>query len=103
MVPSPEEWLRAFSRASYVFTDSFHGSVFSLIFQKPFIAIGNRKRGLERFHSLFGKFGLDDRLIYDINGYSPDLLKRQIDWSEVAAIFDEDRKRAVDCLSSVLY
>lgn len=70
---------------------------------KPFIAIGNRKRGLERFHSLFGKFGLDDRLIYDINGYTPDLLKRQIDWSGVAAIFDEDRKRAVDCLSSVLY
>ena len=34
MIPPLEEWLQAFSQASYVLTDSFHGSVFSIIFNR---------------------------------------------------------------------
>ena len=35
-----EDFLKAFMGASYVITDSFHGSAFSVIFNKPFLAIG---------------------------------------------------------------
>lgn len=34
---SPEEWLGYIAHAGKVFTDSFHGMVFSLIFQKDFV------------------------------------------------------------------
>lgn len=34
----PTEWLNMIANAEYVCTDSFHGSVFSLIFNKPFFA-----------------------------------------------------------------
>ena len=50
--PSIEYWLDAFSNARYVFTDSFHGCVFSIIFNIPFIAYGNTERGITRFYSL---------------------------------------------------
>lgn len=46
------EWLAMFRDASYVVTDSFHGTVFSIIFGKEFKCIYNEKRGSARFESL---------------------------------------------------
>ena len=61
--PPMEQWLRGFMDAKFVVTDSFHGCVFSIIFNKPFIVIGNAERGLSRFTSLLYSLGLEDRLI----------------------------------------
>lgn len=68
--PSVETWLRGFYDAELVVTDSFHGCVFSIIFGKPFIALGNANRGMSRFSSLLRMFGLEDHLINDVNDYS---------------------------------
>lgn len=68
--PSVETWLRAFYDAELVVTDSFHGCVFSIIFGKPFIALGNEKRGMSRFSSLLEMFGIEDNLVQNINDYS---------------------------------
>lgn len=57
------EWVDAFRRADFVITDSFHGMVFSVLFNKPFLAIGNQVRGGSRFTSFLNQFGLSDRLI----------------------------------------
>lgn len=46
------EWIALFRDASYVITDSFHGTIFSIIFKKEFKCLYNEKRGLERFKSL---------------------------------------------------
>ena len=56
-------WVHAFREAKYVVTDSFHGTVFSILFRKPFICIGNKSRGIDRFASLLSLLGLDDRLV----------------------------------------
>ena len=45
-----------------VITSSFHGSVFSIIFNKPFITIYNKLDAKERFNSLGKIFGIHDRL-----------------------------------------
>lgn len=57
-------WLSAFANASFVVTDSFHGCVFSILFKKPFIAIANKERGLSRFTTLLGHFGLQHRIVF---------------------------------------
>ena len=44
-----EEFLMGIDRAKMVLTDSFHGMVFSMIFQTPFAVTGNAKRGMTRF------------------------------------------------------
>ena len=46
------EWLAMFRDASYVVTDSFHGTVFSIIFGKEFKCLYNESRGSTRFDSL---------------------------------------------------
>ena len=60
--PPVEDWLRAFRDTELIVTDSFHACVFSILFGKPFIAIGNEGRGLSRFKSLLGTIGLQERL-----------------------------------------
>ena len=61
---SVEDWLAAISNAEFVVTDSFHGCVFSIIFNKPFIVVANKGRGIERFLSILQLLGLEERLIF---------------------------------------
>jgi len=63
---SVESWLAAFKDAKYIITDSFHGCVFSIIFNKPFICLYNKVRGNTRFDSLIKLFGINN-IIYDIS------------------------------------
>jgi len=61
--PPVEQWLRGFYDAEFVVTDSFHACVFSILFNKPFLVIGNEGRGMARFQSLLKIFGLENRLV----------------------------------------
>lgn len=45
-----------------VITDSFHGTIFSLIFNKPFISFVYELNGKERFNTLKEVFGLENRI-----------------------------------------
>jgi len=82
--PPVTKWLRSFMDAEMVITDSFHGCVFSIIFNKPFWVIGNHQRGMVRFYSLLELFGLEDRLI-DIEQIHDIESSTMIDWSCVNA------------------
>lgn len=68
--PPVETWLTELMESDMVVTDSFHACVFSIIFHKPFIAIGNVKRGLSRFSSLLGQFGLESHMLTDLSQYN---------------------------------
>ena len=46
-----------------VITDSFHGTVFSIIFNKPFISFIDKNRGKERFNTLNSLFNFNNRII----------------------------------------
>lgn len=54
---TPETFLATYRSAKYVVTDSFHGSAFSVIFEKPFSSIYNTKRGADRFKNLLASLG----------------------------------------------
>ena len=51
-----EEWLAIFRDASFVVTDSFHGTIFSIIFEKEFRNVVNMKRGCARFVDIINKY-----------------------------------------------
>lgn len=72
VLPSVEEWLYGFHNAKFVLTDSFHACVFSIIFQKPFVAFSNMERGTTRFTSLLRGLGLDKNLICTAACYDED-------------------------------
>ena len=66
-IPSIESWIKGFADADFVVTDSFHGTVFSIIFNKPFISLVNVSRGASRFESILGEFDLMQRLASDFD------------------------------------
>lgn len=98
--PPVECWLRAFHDAKFVITDSFHACVFSILFHKPFICIGNKNRGMPRFHSLLSDFSLCDRLvdINDIGKYE----EKEIDWEHVDKVLAQKRQEAFHFLNQAL-
>ena len=67
--PPVEEWLQGFMDAKFVVTDSFHACVFSILFNKPFVVIGNEFRGMSRFMSLLKLFSLEKNLIMNLSDY----------------------------------
>lgn len=98
-------WLASFANARYVVTDSFHGCVFSILFNKPFVVIANRERGLSRFTTLLGHFGLKDRLVFSLEEYQQrkQELLPSIDYTPVNSRLEElravSRQFLIDALS----
>lgn len=99
--PSVEEWLKAFHDANFVFTDSFHGCVFSIIFNKPFIVYGNKERGMARFNSLLKIFGLEDRLVTS-KEEAEKAITQPIDWEKINTIKKEWQEKSLNFLKSNL-
>ncbi|MBR2436330.1 MAG: polysaccharide pyruvyl transferase family protein [Alistipes sp.] len=97
---SIEKWIANFRDANYIITDSFHGSVFSIIFNKPFYAIGNKARGMSRFNSLLSMYELDNRLIGVEDGDTQ--FNQDIDWSNVNAKINQYREHAFRFLTNNL-
>lgn len=101
-MPTVSQWLALFDQADFVVTDSFHGCVFSIIFQKPFIAIANKERGIDRFLTLLD--GIEDRLIYSYEDFIKyrGTLMHNIDYDNIRPIFDSKRKASIDFLKNAL-
>lgn len=58
----PAEWLGFFAGAKYVFTNFYHGVIFSLIFRKPFTALSRAEKSV-KVKDLLGDLGLEDRIL----------------------------------------
>ncbi|TCB46546.1 polysaccharide pyruvyl transferase family protein [Acinetobacter terrestris] len=100
--PSIENWIKAFHEADFVITDSFHGTVFSIIFNKPFISIVNQERGASRFDSLLGELNLSDRMVNNINDINDELINSRIDYESINNKIIELREKSLGYLKRSL-
>ena len=67
-VLSPWEWVGHFKKAKYIITNSYHGTLFSIIFKKPFIFValsGKKVEYNERAVSLLSCVGLENNIVTD--------------------------------------
>lgn len=101
-LPSIETWLSNYSRTDFVFTDSFHGTVFSIIFNKPFITFMNKERGNSRFTSLLEMFNLKNRLITTTFELTEEKISAPIDWKKVNTILELEREKSLNFLKNSL-
>ena len=100
------EWLEAIASSEFVFTNSFHGTVFSILFHKPFVSVlikGKMSGMNERALSLLKNIGLEDRAVYsdEIEKISL-LVDKPINWEEVDSRLDELREVAKEFLGKSL-
>ena len=59
-----ESFIYGIFKIQAIIIDSFHGTIFSIIFKKPFLSFSNPKRGKARFDSLKKLFSLNNRIKY---------------------------------------
>lgn len=95
--PRVTTWLRAFMDAEMTIVDSFHGMVFSIIFNKPFWVIGNKERGMSRFTSLLKMLGLESRIVNFDELDSIDI-NQPINWSNINRILEDKRSECANLL-----
>lgn len=97
--PSVEKWLRGFYDAEFVITDSFHACVFSILFKKQFVVVGNKERGLSRIESLLQCFGIENRIVED----SVQVMRLPlIDYDKVYVKLEKYRKKSLEFLNVAL-
>lgn len=99
--PAIEEWLNAFYTAEFVVSDSFHGTVLSIIFEKPFITIVNKDRGAARFESLLSLLGLEDRMFYDVANINMSIMEDSIDYAAIKQRLAPLKKLSLNFLDSL--
>lgn len=86
---SIEQWLRSFVDAEYIITDSFHGCIFSIIFNKPFTLVINKRRGMARFESLFNLLKISEA-------------QQHFDWEFINLRLNELKQKSICFLKQAL-
>ena len=90
----PSEFLYMFRHADYICTDSFHGSVFSILFHKRFTVYVRKDNDVpmnSRIDTLLGTTGLQNRLY----GSQPlDKMLEDISYDSIDSLLEEKRKEA---------
>ncbi|MBC2856171.1 polysaccharide pyruvyl transferase family protein [Cetobacterium sp. 2A] len=78
------QWLTYIKDSELIVTDSFHCTVFSIIFNKKFVVVSNSGRGISRLENLLSIMGLEDRFFTDIDQViKSGILDEDIDYKEV--------------------
>ena len=96
----PSEFLSLVKYAEHVYTDSFHGTVFSILFHKQFTVFERAHKAGKvsmnsRITDLLKTFGLSDRLSNDAL-----LTSQSIDYNQVEPILCKLRKESKDWLAN---
>lgn len=100
-VEGPSEFIDYFRSAEIIFTDSFHGTIFAILFNKPFIVYKKslwHESSFSRIDNLLKKFNFESRFGESIN--NKEILN--IDFSHVQTILEAERKKAYDYLNKAL-
>jgi hypothetical protein len=98
----PQEFLYLFKNASYIITDSFHGTVFSLTFGRQFVYIGDKyNKQISRSRSLLFSLGLSTRLQDDI-ALPKELISIPINYSIVLPLMLDQRRYSLAYLEHAL-
>ena len=99
----PSEFLYLEKNAFLICTDSFHSSVFAIIYNRPFVVFDRHQRNVEEMNSridtIINKFKLENRK-YNGKKITKENLKH--DYTEAYIILEKERKKAETFLKKAL-
>ena len=96
---TPDQFLNLMLHASFIVVSSFHGTAFSINFNKPFITVSPKKFN-SRVQSLLKITGLESRVVTDDSRQLDSFA--EIDYSLVNKLLDAERKKSIGILSEML-
>jgi hypothetical protein len=101
----PCDFLWLFKNASLICTDSFHGTIFSILYKKQFVIFErfskhDPKGENSRIYNLLKCLSLEDRVVSDKNIYN--VLSKEIDFESVDSILSKLKKKSIMYLENTL-
>lgn len=99
-----EKWLHNIDQANLVVTPSFHGIVFCILLETPFVYIplkGNNAEGNNRIYDLLFELNMDNRILTDDNSYTS-IINQSINWAFIKEKIDLLRNESIEFLVSSL-
>ncbi len=96
----PLEVLAYFKKADFIFTDTFHGSIFSIKAKKPFATI-IRESNKEKLGDLLDRFHLSNRKLHSLSNLET-ILTTPIDFTKTYEIIKKEREKAIEYLNKNL-
>lgn len=101
--PCVEEWIRRIGGAKYVITDSFHGTVFSILYKRDFVVIKNNDGKNSRMLDLLKSLGLENRAYNSVQSLQDNKLwLSPIDYTMVEPKLESLRDISWDYLKNAL-
>ncbi len=103
----PGEFLSYIYNADYIITDSFHGTVFSVLFKRQFVVFNrfaeSEKRSTNsRIDTLLENLNLLSRRVTSSGEMDIELMDREIDYGSVSELLKIQRERSLDYLKKAL-
>ena len=100
LTAGPSDFVGLFSKAEFVVTNSFHGTVFSINFSKPFYSVIKSHHSTNsRLTSILKKLGLEDRIV-PVGSQLP--MISDIDFSDPSAKLETERKLSIEYINKAL-
>mgnify|MGYP004465869633 FL=1 len=105
-ITSPEEWIYLIHHAELIYTDSFHGTVFSILFKRPFVACDRIGKGIysrmnSRIITLLSMFNLNNRHGTSANNYEINC-PYDIEYGDIDAVLTVKRQEAIAYLDTAI-
>ena len=95
----PEDFVWLFMNATFVVTTSFHGTVFSLNFKKPFFSIFDSRIEDDRISNILHLLGAESYGVDLSKGFYP---TDSVDYNLVTAALNAERKKSFNYLKENL-
>lgn len=96
--PGPLEFLQTIYNSKIVISNSFHATVFSLIFHKEFFVVKRNENINLRMMDLLKLVGLEDRMVSTEKEFE---LVKPIDWGKVDYVLKEERDKSIEYLMEI--
>lgn len=96
-------WLKYMSSSVFNVTDSFHGTVVSLLYHRPFAVVYKDDGRSSRISDLLKTTGLEDRLFFNVADFrDSNIWNNAIDWDDVDARLEKLRAKSWEYLRMTL-
>lgn len=99
----PDGWMDMFKKAKFVYTDSFHGVLFSMKYHKPFLAYYTEKLRATRFIDLGKRYGIDKYIVQNISEIdTKESLELLPDYNSIDTILKNQKNSSLEFLKKAL-
>ncbi|GAE89928.1 polysaccharide pyruvyl transferase family protein [Acetivibrio straminisolvens] len=104
VAPSIPDWLSYIKYANVVITDSFHASVFSILFKRKFIVSGVARKGMStRIHNLLNMLELQNQELKDFSVDDAErILQSDVEWEKCYSLLNKQKHYSAKWLEQAI-